>query len=317
MMHDDIATPAPERSPRIWMRAAWFILAAVAGLICWSYAEVELIDDAFISLRYADNLLAGHGLVFNPGERVEGYSNFLWVLLLAAAGGLGLEMPAASQWLGGLFGVGLVWATATALPGHRPWRLLAPALLVGNLTVWLWAVHGLETVMFACWVTLGIRSDLRGWREGRVPLGSALWYALAALTRPEGPYFFVASTAYWAVLHPRALVGRRSLVSGCLVHVRAFPRTDFLRPAAGSLSGILSGASSAALGGSMSTEATTGAATAGDTSPINIAGVLGPFSTDIGFALRSSTWCVPLTMLASWEKAMTVRPPPARRFRVA
>jgi arabinofuranosyltransferase len=208
MMHDDIATPAAERSPRTWMRAAWLALAALAALLCWSYADVELIDDAFISLRYADNLLAGHGLVFNPGERVEGYSNFLWVVLLAATGALGLEMPVASQWLGALFGLGLVWATATALPGHRPWRLLAPALLVGNLTVWLWAVHGLETVMFACWVTLGIRSDLRAWRRGTVPLGSALWYALAALTRPEGPYFFVASTAYWAVVHPRALFGR-------------------------------------------------------------------------------------------------------------
>ena len=43
-----------------------------------------LTDDAFISFRYARNLSQGHGLVFNPGfERVEGYTNFLWVLLLA------------------------------------------------------------------------------------------------------------------------------------------------------------------------------------------------------------------------------------------
>ena len=42
-------------------------------------------DDAFISFRYALNLSEGHGLVFNPGyERVEGYTNFLWVVILAA-----------------------------------------------------------------------------------------------------------------------------------------------------------------------------------------------------------------------------------------
>ena len=39
-------------------------------------------DDAFISYRYAANLLAGNGLVFNAGESVEGYSNFLYILLV-------------------------------------------------------------------------------------------------------------------------------------------------------------------------------------------------------------------------------------------
>lgn len=43
-----------------------------------------LTDDAFISFRYARNLVEGHGLVYDLGEYVEGYSNFLWVLELAA-----------------------------------------------------------------------------------------------------------------------------------------------------------------------------------------------------------------------------------------
>ena len=38
-------------------------------------------DDAYISFRYADNLVNGHGLVFNPGERVEGITNLLWTVL--------------------------------------------------------------------------------------------------------------------------------------------------------------------------------------------------------------------------------------------
>ncbi|MGO8788779.1 MAG: hypothetical protein ACLQVL_15550 [Terriglobia bacterium] len=38
------------------------------------------LDDAFISYRYAENLARGEGLVFNPGERVEGYSNLLYLL---------------------------------------------------------------------------------------------------------------------------------------------------------------------------------------------------------------------------------------------
>jgi hypothetical protein len=50
-----------------------------------------LCDDAFISFRYARNLLAGHGLVFNRGEFVEGYTNFLWTLEVAGLWRLGLR----------------------------------------------------------------------------------------------------------------------------------------------------------------------------------------------------------------------------------
>ncbi len=40
-------------------------------------------DDAYISYRYTQNLVEDHGLVYNPGEKVEGYSNFLYILMLA------------------------------------------------------------------------------------------------------------------------------------------------------------------------------------------------------------------------------------------
>jgi hypothetical protein len=43
------------------------------------------VDDAFIGYRYAKNLEAGKGLVFNPGERVEAYTDFLYVVLMAPA----------------------------------------------------------------------------------------------------------------------------------------------------------------------------------------------------------------------------------------
>ena len=48
-------------------------------------------DDAFISYRYAANLFNGNGLVFNPGEAVEGYSNFLYTLLMVPGFFLGYE----------------------------------------------------------------------------------------------------------------------------------------------------------------------------------------------------------------------------------
>ena len=42
-----------------------------------------VMDDAYISFRYARNLVEHSQLVFNLGERVEGYTNFLWTLLAA------------------------------------------------------------------------------------------------------------------------------------------------------------------------------------------------------------------------------------------
>ena len=60
----------------------WLALLAWLTSVAWF-----LTDDAFISFRYVRNLLEGHGLVFNPGEYVEGYTNFLWILELVALWG--------------------------------------------------------------------------------------------------------------------------------------------------------------------------------------------------------------------------------------
>jgi arabinofuranosyltransferase len=68
-----------------------------ASVLCWGAAAIILLaiawhyvpfvaDDALISYRYSERLLAGQGLTYTDGERVEGYSNLLWVLLVAAGG---------------------------------------------------------------------------------------------------------------------------------------------------------------------------------------------------------------------------------------
>ena len=48
-------------------------------------------DDAFISFRYAANLLAGEGLVYNHGEWVEGYTNLSWTVVMAGVMALGVD----------------------------------------------------------------------------------------------------------------------------------------------------------------------------------------------------------------------------------
>jgi len=142
-------------------------------------------DDTFISLRYAANLVAGDGLVYNAGERVEGYTNFLWTLYLGVAIALGAN-PVLSAVLGGLVcAAALVWLCGRPIDPDAP-SWLAPlivALLPGFL---LEAVQGLETAFFAVLVAGGVWAAMAEFKEERRFAASSVWFALAALTRPEG-----------------------------------------------------------------------------------------------------------------------------------
>ena len=76
----------------------------LALLLAHAWLYRFLTDDAFISFRYSVNLAQGHGLVFNPGgERVEGYSNFLWVVILAGLDVIGVKPEQAAIPLSMLF----------------------------------------------------------------------------------------------------------------------------------------------------------------------------------------------------------------------
>jgi arabinofuranosyltransferase len=80
--------------PRLVQLAVLALLAAVIG---GALALSFLCDDAYITFRYVSNARDGLGLVWNPPpfQPVEGYTSFLWALVLWAAWSLtGLEPPA-------------------------------------------------------------------------------------------------------------------------------------------------------------------------------------------------------------------------------
>ena len=183
-------------SDRRW--GTWVVLflgCATFVLLAASYYAFT-VDDSFISLRYARNLAGGHGLVFNTegGARVEGYSNFLWVILETPA--FLLRMPndialQAVKVLGMAFGVGIV---IVVFYFARLLGLSDRAGLMGSLVLCaipqlpFWAISCLETPMFMFWLMLGLYFYVRDSRRGRVPIPSLVFLTLAALTRPEG-YF--------------------------------------------------------------------------------------------------------------------------------
>ena len=188
----------------------WLALLVWLASVSWF-----LTDDAFISFRYVRNLLEGHGLVFNPGERVEGYSNFLWVLELAALWRvLGVAPEDAAPWLSvactaGTVGAMLWWITR--LPSLRNRGLvgwMALGLVCSSATFAVWTSGGgLETRQFTFFVVLAVvcLSLYRDSRRGL--LVASLSLAAAALTRPEGP-LLAALCLGWFVIQRMADTGR-------------------------------------------------------------------------------------------------------------
>ena len=174
-----------------------------------------LCNEAFISFRYARNLLEGHGLVFNPGEYVEGYSNFLWVLELAALwGAFGLEPDQAAPWLSVACTVGTVaamlwWVARTPSLHHRKlvaWMALGLVCSSATFAVWT-SGGGFETRQFTLFVVLAVvcLSLYRNSRRGL--LAASLSLAAAACTRPEGPLLAACCFA-WFAMQRRADTGR-------------------------------------------------------------------------------------------------------------
>ncbi len=167
----------------------WLVLLGGLATVAWF-----LCDDAFISFRYARNLLEGHGLVFNPGEYVEGYTNLLWVLELAALWKvLGIPPEQAAPWLSVACTVGVVamlgvWLVRLPQLRHR-WLVawMAFGLLCSSATFAVWTSGGgLETRQFTLFIVVAVVC-LSLWRTRRWGLAAAsLSLALAAYTRPEG-----------------------------------------------------------------------------------------------------------------------------------
>jgi len=158
----------------------------------WGY----LVDDTFIGLRYARNLVEGNGLVFNPGERVEGYTSTAWVLLAALWLRLRLDPIAALTAVTAASAACVLVLTARLerrLAPPDPARIFVPTsalLLLASAAFAYWSLVAMESMLFTAVFLAALALALRECDTGRWR-GSGLLFLLLAFTRPEGVLLFV------------------------------------------------------------------------------------------------------------------------------
>jgi hypothetical protein len=206
------------------LRSAWILAAGLAAAI----AAVEIVlffrftvDDALISLRFARNVATGLGLVYNPGDRVEGFSNPLLVLLEAAAFRAGWDGIIFSKALGLvayavilLLLLARVRRRASVDGGFAVLATAAVAIAGASFGLTFYATSGLETVPFgALLLALVLVSSAR-------PTSVAPWLILilVALSRPEGlAYALVPALAAWLERRTEHGDGRRGIIAGLVI----------------------------------------------------------------------------------------------------
>ena len=195
-----------DRSRKFAQLAIWML---IAGAVVYGLLEVIRLswvcDDAFISFRYARNLVNGLGLVFNAGEQVEGYTNFLWTIIMAGGMLLKLDPVPLSMVLGvlsyfatiGIFAF-LSWQLRAKENRHH---LLVPITAIALLVhheFHVYATSGLETMWTTMLVSLGFALLVLG-RSPRFLLSAGIALTAAALSRPDAMIFYVMAILFVAV----------------------------------------------------------------------------------------------------------------------
>jgi hypothetical protein len=186
-----------------WIRGAgWAAAIAVGVALGYSLLTRQIWEDHFIAFRFSENLCQGHGLVYNPGERVQGFSSPLGVLLPALcllATGKGSYLPA--FWLFRCISIS-AFATGAALVFRTMRRAHSEALLPAVFAVLFYSldaksvafsVNGMETgfmLLFLAWgFYLSSAEDPGRWARRGVCWAGMMW------TRPDGCIYIAALSA--------------------------------------------------------------------------------------------------------------------------
>jgi len=211
------------KSGRSWRRdIPWAILVLAyvvyAGLFIYRTSFVvegqrhfTLFDDAMISMRYAKNLAHGDGLVWNPGgERVEGFSNPLWVLIMAGAHllpippmkiSLLIQLGGALLFILALF---VIRGIAESFTGKdSPVALCTAIMTAFYLPLNNWVLQGMEVSLLVLLTCLAVSLGLRLIRTDTFSPWLYLMLGVGTLVRMDMVVPYLATLTFLAWHSPR------------------------------------------------------------------------------------------------------------------
>lgn len=175
---------------------AGIFTATVLFILMLVYVWNFTVDDAFISFRYSANLAHGFGLIWNISQPpVEGYTNFLWIIIIALSFFLKLNPVLSVKLIGlaSLFGIIVIFGRITTdlFKGEKNKFIgltISIIFLLINPYTAIHAVSGLETMLFA-FLLLGVLYS--AWKIIISSNSNFVWLfafltLLLSLTRPEG-----------------------------------------------------------------------------------------------------------------------------------
>ena len=219
----DPATAARDASA--WQRAGRAVptwLPAVMILIGgWSHRWMD--EDAFINFRIVDQIFAGHGPVFNAGQRIEAATSPLWLFVLVLGRALfgsfaSMEWIAAIAGLAAAAGAFVIGGNASRIQQRRrdnvkPDGVVVPVglLLVGAVAVmWDFSTSGLEMGLVWLWLAASWWALMSAARAKEIPTrtrsGCCVVLGLAPLVRPELALMMLCLLVAWFVLaRPRRI----------------------------------------------------------------------------------------------------------------
>lgn len=228
------STPSPQ--PAHWVPITAALLAALHAS---TFLAAGPVDDDYIVHRYAANLLAGHGFVFNPdGEVAEGFTSPLWLFISALIQLLSLPLEPTVRALGVACSAATAYTIAyttaytiarTAQPSGDRWSgAWAGVAVAASPALAFHAVAGLGTLPMALSLALFASHWLRADKAGRTPWTAGAWLAVACLARQEAAVFWLP---FVAVLFRRgallaALPAALALAGWTALRLAAFGRLD-------------------------------------------------------------------------------------------
>ncbi|MBK6531190.1 MAG: hypothetical protein IPN17_09860 [Deltaproteobacteria bacterium] len=209
------ATPARPVAPRrAFNPLAAGVLLAVAAL---SLKNAWAADDAYITFRSVEQLLAGHGPRWNPHERAQVFTHPLWFLLVSVARALLRDMYLAALATSLAFVLATVWRLRRFFVTEAAWLLAVGALLSSKAFV-DYTVSGLEsplsTFLVATFLTL-LGSPAEAADVPRKATRLTLAFGLALTCRHDLATLLAAPWAWWMFCHreaPRAALLRATIV---------------------------------------------------------------------------------------------------------